>query len=371
MPQRKSVPTLRHSVILCIGKNFDLVCYGCRDYSQINMLLDSDMYCDLSTPLDTLPASLLEDMYSVICRRKCGPQYLHVLIQPQIRHIVIQPGTIHFALSFLQQRCQRLQSLDLTGSTHMNPELFIPVFKHFPNLVTLNLCDNVIDDRSFNNIGITCHSLRHLNVGRSTISDLGLQFLSRSQQNVGRCQMLETINLDKCRVTRKGVASFIFYHPSVRNLVYEDTVGALFELQKLGCGAEDGFLFNISLLTAESEQDPVDDELRSAVMMNPAVTGVRMLSTKLSNSGLYSLMNCKSLTYLNITNTDLFRVDFDEGIMPVLTECGHNLETLILDRFKHVDIGSVGKLCPKMKKLSLSHIVHFSQLLVPCEVEMI
>ena len=173
-------------------------------------------------------------MYSVICRKKCCAHYLHCLIQPQIRHLEIQPGTIHHAISFLQSRCRGLQSLVLCGSTHMNPELFIPVFKHFPNLVKIDLSGNVMDDRSFDNIGATCHVLRYLNVSRSTISDLGLRFLSRSQQNVPRCQLLVYINLQKCRITKKGVASFIYYHPLLQDVVYEDTVGASYQLTELG-----------------------------------------------------------------------------------------------------------------------------------------
>ena len=368
MPRRKSPASLRQAAILCVGKYFDLVCYGCRDYNSTNLMVDSEMYHEMSTPLDRLPSSLLEDMYTVICSKRCGPLYLHALIQPQIRSIVIQPGTIHFAIAYLQKRCSQLASMNLSGSTHMNPELFIPVFKHFSNLMRLNLSDNVIDDRSFNNIGMTCHRLRHLNVSRSTISDLGLQFLSRSEHNVPRCQELLTMDMERCRVTRRGVASFIVYHPGLCRLTYEDTVGALYELQQLGCTPATGYMFHIDQLTAEGEERPVDHELRSAVTMSPQVSHVRMLATKLTNSGVYSLMNCVHLTSLHIANTDMFLVDFDEGIVPVLTICGHNLQSLILDRFKHVDISFIGKTCPKINKLSLSHIVHFGQLLAVSEV---
>lgn len=357
--------------MVCVGKYFDLVCYGCRDYNSTNLLVDSELYHEMAIPVDMWPASLLEDMYTVICSRRCGPQYLHALIQPQIRSIVIQPGTIHFAISYLQKRCSQLASMNLSGSTHMNPELFIPVFKHFSNLVSLNLSDNVIDDRSFNNIGLTCHRLRHLNVSRSTISDLGLQFLSRSEHNVPRCQDLVSMAVERCRVTRRGVASFIVYHPHLGQLSYEDTVGALWELQQLGCSPDTGYTFHIDQLTGEGEDraGSVDDELRCAVTMSPLVTQVRILATKLTNPGLYSLMNCVHLTSLNIANTDLFLVDFDEGIVPVLTVCGHHLQSLILDRFKHIDISVIGMMCPKLSKLSLSHIVHFGQLLAVSEVK--
>ena len=89
---------------------------------------------------------------------------------------------------------------------------------------------------------------------------------------------------------------------------------------------------------------------------------------RLTNCGLYHLMTCSWLQHLEITNTDLFTVDFDEGLAPVLAEVGPGLLTLKLDRFRHVDISLVGRLCPRLGTLSLSHIVHFPQLINISEV---
>ena len=66
-------------------------------------------------------------------------------------------GTIHYALGLLQQRCPGLLTLRLTDSTSVNPELFIPVFRHFPNLTKIDLSGNIMDDRAFDSIGQVCH----------------------------------------------------------------------------------------------------------------------------------------------------------------------------------------------------------------------
>ena len=365
MPHRRETLSLRQMSILCIGHNFDLVCYGCKNSSELNSLMESDGYLSVKSPVAYLPSSLLEDMYSVICRRRCFAHYLHVLIQPQIRHLEIQPGTIHHAITFLQQRCAQLRSLSLTSSTFLNPELFIPIFQHFPNLVKLNLSGTVIDDRAFATIAATCHKLRYLNVSRSTISAWGLLALSISDHNILRCQQLEFINLEKCRVTKTDVASFLYYHPRLHHLVYEDTVGVLGHLASLG-GCD--VIFNISMLTCEGEKDQVDEVLRSAVSMVTRVTSIKMTGTRLTNTGLYPLMNCHHLQHLHIINTDMFQVDFDEGLSPILVEVGSSLTTLELDRFKHVDISFLGRHCTKLKKLSLSHVVHYGTLLALAEV---
>ena len=44
------------------------------------------------------------------------------------------------------------------------------------------------------------------------------------------------MSVEQCRVTRAGVGSFIFYHPHLCHLEYEDTVGALAHLETLGTG---------------------------------------------------------------------------------------------------------------------------------------
>ena len=142
-------------------------------------------------------------------------------------------------------------------------------------------------------------------------------------------------------------------------------------------------------------------------------------------------MTCSpALQHLELTNTDLFLIDCDEGLAPVLAECGPSLMSLKLDRlrdnnnkyfqnfrdfeallasppdlhlvfprlvvvgvltkyrrlytwfiswemtlsltimirFRHVDISLIGRLCPRLRTLSLSHIVHFNQLVNISEV---
>ena len=102
MPVRHSVVSLRTTAILSIGRQFGLICYGCRSSSDLNKLLETEGYLRVTSPLSTWPASLLEDMTSIICQKKCSHYFLHVLIQPQVRNIEIQPGTVHYAIAFLQ-----------------------------------------------------------------------------------------------------------------------------------------------------------------------------------------------------------------------------------------------------------------------------
>ena len=157
----------------------------------MNNLIESEDYLKTEGPFKVWPARLLEELYEILCRKRCSSYYLNILIQPQIRNFKIQPGTIHYAIVYLQQRCPKLENFELTGSIDVIPDFFIPVFSYFPNLVKINLSGNVIDDRAFETIGIYCQNLQHLNASGSTIQDGGLRDLSKSPQNIPRCKKLK------------------------------------------------------------------------------------------------------------------------------------------------------------------------------------
>ena len=124
-------------------------------------------------------------------------------------------------------------------------------------------------------------------------------------------------------------------------------------------------------MTCEGDDTDTDQQLRYAISLNPGVTSINIEATNLSSAGLYSFMSCQHLQDLHITNTDLFLVDFDEGVAPVLSVCGHSLVSLSLDKFKHVDIGFIGTHCPKLKFLALEHIIYYGKLFVVNEVDSI
>ena len=91
--------------------------------------------------------------------------------------------------------------------------------------------------------------------------------------------------------------------------------------------------------------------MRLSVELCPGLAGFSSDCSDLGNAGLYSVMNCQNLQHLHLSNTDLMRIDFDEGLSPVLSVCGSNLTTLILDRFKHLDINIIGTNCPKLRQV--------------------
>ncbi|RXG52998.1 hypothetical protein Avbf_16059 [Armadillidium vulgare] len=61
----------------------------------------------------------------------------------------------------------------------------------------------------------------------------------------------------------------------------------------------------------------------------------------ISNESLYRIMTLENLCHLRFTNNDNQSIDFYEGILPILTVCGHRLETLLLVKFTMIDIAGM------------------------------
>ena len=73
-----------------ISDHYEMICYGCRDRSEMNHLLNVEdekatSYLSYPGPFLILPSSLLEDLLFVLYDRRCLPkQMLHQLILPQL-----------------------------------------------------------------------------------------------------------------------------------------------------------------------------------------------------------------------------------------------------------------------------------------------
>ena len=182
-------------------------------------------------------------------------------------------------------------------------------------------------------------------------------------QNTPRCQQLQNINLLSTRVSRTGVGSFLYFHPLLTDLIYEDTIGALAELDSLGCGGLSQY--KVKVLSCHDDRD-INQEFANAMEENQEYEGVEIVGSFLRSSSLYPVMNSNHLQYLQIGNNDSFLIDFEESIAPILSSCGGGLKKLVLDKFRYIDMEIIGKTCPKLQNLSLSHIISWGQLMNIC-----
>jgi len=323
------------------------------------LLTESDGFLREDGPFVSWPPSLLEDLLEEVCRQRCSALHLHLLIQPQLRKLKVQAGTVHHALHFLQLRCPGLRCIELGSQRDIIPELFIRVFASFPNLVRINLADTCIDDRAFDTIGSHCRGLQVLEVSQSTVTDNGLRFISQGPGGEHRCPKLSTLGLRGTRVSRRGVAALLHYHPALKDLQYEDTIGALAELEALGHPWQG----KLDALTCADSRD-IGGDLESALEQNPAFQSLQLKNTTVRCESLYPVMENTRLQTLELESNNEFLVDWGEGVAPLLSSVGRSLTSLTLDRLHHLDSNVIAQNCPQLVQLSISHVVTFAPVMV-------
>jgi hypothetical protein len=98
---------------------------------------------------------------------------------------------------------------------------------------------------------------------------------------------------------------------------------------------------SLRTLISAAEYVPIQG-LDAAMRLCPETCTVTLSNAWLPSAALYKLMVMQHLTSISLTNSDGLSLDFHEGVLPLLTVCGHKLQNLILVNFTSVDI--TGKL---------------------------
>ena len=98
---------------------------------------------------------------------------------------------------------------------------------------------------------------------------------------------------------------------------------------------------SLRTLNSAAEYVPIQG-LDAAARLCPETRSVTLSNAWLPSAALYKLMTMQHLTSISLTNSEGLSLDFHEGVLPLLTVCGHQLQNLILVNFTSVDI--TGKL---------------------------
>lgn len=99
--------------------------------------------------------------------------------------------------------------------------------------------------------------------------------------------------------------------------------------------------FKLRTLISAAEYVPIEG-LDAATRLCPETSTITLSNAWLPSAALYKLMVMQHLTSISLTNSEGLSLDFHEGVLPLLTVCGHQLQNLILVNFTSVDI--TGKL---------------------------
>ena len=85
------------------------------------------------------------------------------------------------------------------------------------------------------------------------------------------------------------------------------------------------------------------------------------MKSDLTNPVLDNIIQFQHLSKLELGNSNFtqYTVYFHENIVPILETLGSRLIDLRLEKFKFVDVSSIGEYCPKLQVLKLSRILSF------------
>jgi len=351
-----------------ISVKFELIGYGmertdkgCKQYIE-NVIKNVDLS---ELPLSYLPASVLYDLLEVTSKeRTCAHHILHLLLQPHLRRCKIPPKIkTRTAFHLLVARCANLTHLEIPHCEFLESGYWTDFFTNFKELRLLNIKGTRIDDFALEQIGLHCPKLVSLNLANTPVSSKGLAFISEPQLSGPRpCQQLALLNILETNVDPSGVYEFMVYHKNIQKIDYES-----FE-EVLKCFISENEeerlqkrigLKNLNFLKC---QGSFSQTFQKCTQIFNALDSISIMKSDLTNQVLENILQFENLTKLELGNSNFtqYTVYFHENVVPILENLGNKLLDLRLEKFKFVDVSSIGENCPKLQILKLSRILSFN-----------
>ncbi|XP_022187260.2 uncharacterized protein LOC111046079 [Nilaparvata lugens] len=284
-------------------------------------------------------------------------------------------GDVISGFTFIKSRCNNLRHLNLSYLRHLNPGMLIDLLPNLKKLVSLNLRMTLAVDEVLGVIGKNCTDLLDLNISGTPVTDRGLVQLSVSESGNPQCQKLSRIVITETWISSAGAAVLLRFLPNLCEFDYDNIFEALDIVNHWTIELEQRLLSRggvrmssrpipipnkMRLKTLISITDIIrTDSLQAAVRQCPDATSVSITNAWIKNEDLYKLMVLDKLTTLSLTNCDGLTLDFDVGVLPLLTVCGHQLHSLILTNFTNINIPDIGKACPVIHNIAFSSVATY------------
>lgn len=316
---------------------------------------------------------MLEEVKHVTHLRR---HHLHVLLTPLLKNWSSHGiGDIFIAFRLLAVRCKNLRQLNISYLRHINPSVLMSLVLCFSKLVSLNLRMTLTVDQLLSQIGLACPDLLELNLAGTPITDKGVVQLCVAEDGRRLCQNLRRLIVTDTAISTAGATVVLQSLPNLREFDYDHIFDVLELVEQWDKGLESRLLMGTGVrLSAEPTVPPSQLSLRTlisaaeyvpmqgldaATRLCPETCTVTLSNAWLPSAALYKLMVMQHLTSISLTNSEGLSLDFHEGVLPLLTVCGHQLQNLILVNFTSVDITGIGRACPDLYNLAFSSIAEF------------
>lgn len=376
MPLRHEPPSLRKAAMTIISEHFEPLCYG-ASAEEVAAMIDDDRYLDVKGPFLDMPPLLVEEMSDELKHlTHLRRHHLHLLTTPRVACWSLHGVADQRAgLDFLASRCKNLKHLNLSYLRHINPNVLSNLMPCFTNIVTLNLRMTLTMDQMLAQIGRHCPMLRELNLTGTPITDRGLVQLCVSAEGRRQSQRLQKLVVAETCVSVSGAAVVLQSLPNLTDFDFDHIFEAADMVEQWDRALEARLLTPAGVRLSEQPVAAPDvlplraltsnaefvsmDWVDTTVRMCPFASSVTISGSWLPSEVLYKFMVLENLTALSLTNGEGLTLDFQEGVLPLLSACGERLQNLILANFTEIDIAGIGRTCPGLLNLALSAVGRF------------
>ncbi|XP_064110913.1 uncharacterized protein LOC135218494 isoform X3 [Macrobrachium nipponense] len=372
MPRRNQPESLQKSAMVSIAKNFDFICYQAKTKEQMHQMIQDETYLDIEGPFVHMPMFVLQDMMDVV--RQIGHlrrHHLHALMHGVLQEFSFyEVSEVFTALDNIVLRCQRLKRLDLSYMRVIRPPAFLRLIPNLSHVVVLTLRMTETTDQLLGLIGRQCPELRELDISNTPITEAGLTRLCYDAENdKPLCQKLLKLSIMGCIISARPVSFLLQYIPTLLEIDYDNIFEVFGVMKEWGLtmdNLESLPKYHLRILNSSNEiVDPVDVHI--ACTLCPYATNFTLSNAFVDNEILYKAMVLENLAHLRITNGEGLTLNFHEGVLPVLTVKGHQLQSLLLANFTSIDIAVIGECCPRLQNLAVSNITVYEEIMYPRE----
>ncbi|XP_064110915.1 uncharacterized protein LOC135218494 isoform X5 [Macrobrachium nipponense] len=293
------------------------------------------------------------------------------LLQPSVSSFSICGISDHCSIfDLLCVRSLRLKRLDLSYMRVIRPPAFLRLIPNLSHVVVLTLRMTETTDQLLGLIGRQCPELRELDISNTPITEAGLTRLCYDAENdKPLCQKLLKLSIMGCIISARPVSFLLQYIPTLLEIDYDNIFEVFGVMKEWGLtmdNLESLPKYHLRILNSSNEiVDPVDVHI--ACTLCPYATNFTLSNAFVDNEILYKAMVLENLAHLRITNGEGLTLNFHEGVLPVLTVKGHQLQSLLLANFTSIDIAVIGECCPRLQNLAVSNITVYEEIMYPRE----
>ncbi|XP_064110912.1 uncharacterized protein LOC135218494 isoform X2 [Macrobrachium nipponense] len=373
MPRRNQPESLQKSAMVSIAKNFDFICYQAKTKEQMHQMIQDETYLDIEGPFVHMPSSILTELLLIFqhdtrCSQARRTHY-HMLIQSHLEDFKMSAMPV-VCFQFIEDRCKRLKRLDLSYMRVIRPPAFLRLIPNLSHVVVLTLRMTETTDQLLGLIGRQCPELRELDISNTPITEAGLTRLCYDAENdKPLCQKLLKLSIMGCIISARPVSFLLQYIPTLLEIDYDNIFEVFGVMKEWGLtmdNLESLPKYHLRILNSSNEiVDPVDVHI--ACTLCPYATNFTLSNAFVDNEILYKAMVLENLAHLRITNGEGLTLNFHEGVLPVLTVKGHQLQSLLLANFTSIDIAVIGECCPRLQNLAVSNITVYEEIMYPRE----